>query len=257
MALGSMRIGVALSELRRELLAETFQSLTPNQTTSSTPFYNYQLDRIQREMWNAIEWPHLTIYKDMPMVAGQRYYDYPPQLSFDSIFRMWWPQGVNWVPLDYGINPATYATMGGELIQAWPPRRWRNCAMFDEVNMKTNPAAQFEVWPIPPPGQPYSIRIEGNAPLNSLVNDTDTCIVDATLVVLFAAAEILAVQKSEGAAIKLQKANQYRRMLIARLGAQQRGMKSLSKDGGHMGGLADGRRLTPYLDFIPAYSQNG
>jgi hypothetical protein len=255
MALRSMRVGVPLSELRYELLAETFQSLTPAQTTSSTPFYNYQLQRVQREQWNDIEWPHLTIYHDMPMVAGQRYYDYPPELPFDSIFRIWWPQGVTWVPLDYGINPQTYAAMGGELIQAWPPRRWRNCAQY--TNGATNAAAQFEVWPIPPANTPYSLRIEGNAPLNPLVEDTDTCVIDATLVVLFAAAEILAMQKSESASLKLQKANQYRRMLVARLGAQQRSMKSLSKDGGHMGPLNDGRHLTPYLDFIPAYQQIG
>lgn len=255
MALRSMRVGVPLSELRYELLAETFQSLTPNQTTSSTPFYNYQLQRVQREQWNDIEWPHLTIYNDMPMVAGQRYYDYPPELPFDSIFRIWWPQGVTWVPLQYGINPQTYAAMGGELVQAWPPRRWRNCAQY--VNGATNAASQFEVWPIPPANYPYSLRIEGNAPLNPLVEDTDTCVIDATLVVLFAAAEILAMQKSESASLKLQKANQYRRMLIARLGAQQRPMKSLSRDGGHMGSLTGGRRLTPYLDFIPAYQQIG
>jgi hypothetical protein len=254
-ALRSMRVGVPLSELRRELMAETFQSLSPNQTTSSLPFYNYQLDRVQREQWNDIEWPHLTIYKDVPMATGQRYYDYPPQLPFDSIFRMWWPQGVNWVPLDYGINPQTYAAMGGELVQAWPPRRWRNCAVYDETSGQTQPAAQFEVWPIPPPNQPYSLRIEGNAPLNPLIEDTDICVIDATLIVLFAAAEILAGQKSESASLKLQKANQYRRMLIARLGAQQRSMKSLSRDGGNMGSLSDGRRLTPYLDFIPAYGQ--
>jgi hypothetical protein len=255
MALRSMRVGVPLSELRYELMAETFQSLSPNQTTSSTPFYNYQLDRVQREQWNDIEWPHLTIYNDMPMVAGQRYYSYPPELPFDSIFRIWWPQGVNWVPLDYGINPQTYAAMGGENVQAWPPRRWRNCAQY--VNGLTQPAAQFEVWPVPPANYPYSLRIEGNAPINALVEDTDTCVIDATLVVLFAAAEILSVQKSEGASLKLQKANQYRRMLIARLGAQQRNMKSLSKDGGHIGPLGDDRRLVPYLDFIPAHGQIG
>jgi hypothetical protein len=54
--------------------------------------------------------------------------------------------------------------------------------------------------------------------------------------------------------MKLQKANGYRRMLIAKLGAQQRGMKSLSKDGGNLGPLADGKRLVPYLDFVPPYS---
>jgi hypothetical protein len=143
--------------------------------------------------------------------------------------------------------------MGGELIQAWPPRRWRNVASYDEINNVTHAADQFEVWPIPTvtPPAAYSLRIEGNAPLNPLIADTDTCIIDATLIVLMAAAEILAVQKSEGAAMKLQKANTYRRMLVSRLGAQQRSMRSLSMDGGHMGALADGRRLTPYLDFIP------
>ena len=257
MAPRAMRVGIALSELRRELLAETFQSLNPSQTTSSTPFYNYQLDRTQREQWNEIEWPHLTIYKDIPMVIGQRYYSYPPQLPFDSIFRIWWPQGVTWVPLDYGINPQTYATMGGENIQAWPPRRWRNVAVYNEATQQTQPAAQFEIWPTPGPSTPFSLRVEGNAPLNPLIEDTDICVIDATLIVLFAAAEILAMQKSESASLKLQKANQYRRMLVARLGAQQRSMRSLSKDGGHMGSLSDGRRLTPYLDFIPAYQQIG
>jgi hypothetical protein len=252
-----MEVGVQLGELRRRLMAETFQSLNPAQTTSSAPFYNYQLDRVQREQWNDVEWPHLPIYKDVDMVQGQRYYAYPPQLPFDSIFRIWWPQGVNWVPLDYGINPQTYAAMGGEFVQAWPPRRWRNCALYDETTGKTSPAAQFEIWPIPGPSLPFALRIEGNAPLNPLIEDTDVCVLDAMLIVLFASAEILAVQKSEGAAIKLQKANQYKRMLVARLGAQQRNMRSLSKDGGHIGPLADGRHLTPYLDFIPAYQQIG
>ena len=161
------------------------------------------------------------------------------------------------MPLDYGIIAATYATMGGENVQAWPPRRWRNCAQYDEVNNVTKPAAQFEIWPMPP-GQPFSIRIEGNAPLNPLVEDTDVCVIDATLIVLIAAAEILAVQKSEGASMKLQKANPYRRMLIARLGAQQRNMKSLSKDGGHMGPIHGGTpadalpRLHPALRQRPA-----
>jgi len=250
-----MRFGVPLSELRYEVLAETFQSLTPSQTTQLTDFYNYQIDRVQREHWNDVQWYHLALYIDLPMVAGQRYYDYPPGLPFDSILRMWWPQGVNWIPLDYGINPSTYAAMGGENVQAWPPRRWRNVATYDSVN-GVNPASQFEVWPVPPANYPYSLRIEGNVPCTPMKLDTDVCSIDASLIVLFAAAEILAVQKSEGAALKLQKANEYKRMLIARLGAAQRNMKSLSKWGGNISPLDADRRLTPYLDFIPAYGSN-
>jgi hypothetical protein len=244
----SMRVGIALSELRRELMAETFQSMTPAQTTSSTPFYNYQLDRVQREQWNLIVWPHLTIYKDMPLVQGQRYYDYPPQLPFDSIVRIWYPIGNNYQTLRYGMDPSFYATYGGETQQSSPPQCWTNHPIYDEATGQTDPAPQFEIWPMPN-ATPMTIRLEGNAPLNPLVADTDVCVIDATLIVLMAAAEILAVQKSEGAAMKLQKANAYRRMLVARLGAQQRPMRSLSRDGGHM----DTRipSPTPYIDFIP------
>jgi len=252
MAFRQMRLGVPLSQLRTELLAETFQSPTPAQTVNLTSFYNYQLARVQREQWNDIEWPHLKIWTDLAMVAGQRFYSYPPGVSFDSILRIWWPQGVNWIELAYGISPPVYATMGGENIQAWPPRRWQNRAQFDPGTMTTTPASQFEVWPTPPPNQPYSLRIESNAPLNQLVADTDVAVLDATLLVLMAAAEILAQQKSEAASLKLQKAQAYKRMMIARLGAQQRGIRSLSRDGGDMQ-FDDYKRLTPWLDYIPMY----
>ena len=88
--------------------------------------------------------------------------------------------------------------------------------------------------------------------MNQLIADSDTCVLDATLIVLMAAAEILAQQKSEAAQLKLQKANTYKRMMIARLGAQQRQMKSLSRDGGDMQ-FDDQRRLTPWLDYVPMY----
>jgi len=246
-----MRVGVPLSELRYELMAETRQSLNPAQTTSSTPFYNYALNRTQREQWNLILWPHLVLYEDLPMVAGQRYYDYPASLPFDSITEIWWPQGVNWVPLTYGITPDIYATMGGELVQQWPPRRWRNVPQYDPDTQMTDPASQFEVWPIPPPNQPFSLRLQGQAPLNVLSVDTDVCVLDATLLVLFAAAEILADQKNEGAALKLQKAQQYQRRLIANCGAIKRRMVSLSRDGGNMGPIYGQKRAVPYLDYIP------
>jgi hypothetical protein len=252
MAFRQMRLGVPLSQLRTELLAETFQSPTPAQTTNLTSFYNYQLARVQREQWNDIEWPHLTLFVDMPVVAGQRYYSYPPPLTFDSIFRIWWPQGVNWVQLAYGIAPPVYATLGGEKVQSWPPRRWRNVASWDPGTGQTTAAGQFEVWPIPPANYSYDLRLEGNAPLNNLVADTDTCVLDATLIVLFAAAEILAQQKSEAASLKLQKAQGYKRMMVARMGAQQRQMRSLSVDGGNMQ-IDDQRRLTPWLDYIPMF----
>jgi hypothetical protein len=252
MAFRNMRLGVPLSQLRTELLAETFQSPTPAQTVNLMSFYNYQLARVQREQWNDVIWPHMKIWMDLPMVAGQRFYDYPPGFGFDALIRIWWPQGVNWVELAYGIEPPVYATMGGELVRAWPPRRWQNRAQYDPDTNKTTPASQFEVWPIPPENYPYSLRLEATAPLNDFIADTDVCVLDATLLVMMAAAEILLQQKNEAAQMKLQKATAYKRMLVARVGAQQRQMRSLSRDGGDMQ-FDDLRRLTPWLDFIPMY----
>ena len=195
---------------------------------------------MQREQWNDIEWPHLTIYHDMPMVAGQRYYDYPPELpvrqhlsDLVAAGRHLGASGLWHQPADLRRDGrrAGAGVAAPALAQLRPVRRDQR---LDQRGGAIRSVAD------PAGGQPYSLRIEGNAPLNPLIEDTDTCVIDATLVVLFAAAEILAMQKSESASLKLQKANQYRRMLIARLGAQQRNMKSLSKDGGHMGSLNDG-----------------
>lgn len=248
-----IRIGIPLSQLRSELMAETFQSMTPAQTTSSTPFYNYQLARVQREQWNDTVWPYLTLYQDIPMVQGQRYYTYPPELPFDSVTRIWGPSGTNWVPLVYGINPTTYASMGGEFNQGYPPQRWRHYAAWTAATGITTPNGWFEIWPMPNAAV-SNVRVEGQAPLNPLAADSDTCTLDATLLVMYAAAEILAVKKSEGAALKLQKANAYKRMLVARIGSQQRKLHELSRDGGYMGSLqGNDIRPTPYIDYVPPF----
>ena len=244
-----MAIGVTLADLRRDLLAETNQSLNPAHALNVKAIYDHQLKRTQEEQWRMFAWPHLRLFKDVTLNAGQRYYNYPAALPFDGIDRVWRKESVDWFTVDYGVSPATYSVFGGEDAQQWPIRRWRNVARYDEATGKTNPTAQFEVWPVP--SQNGSIRIEGQAPLNPLVNDEDTCVLDSNLIVLFAAAELLANQKSEGAALKLQKAQQYQRKLMTQLGSVKRRMRSLSHDGGTMGAPGSSPRATPYLDYIP------
>ena len=148
--------------------------------------------------------------------------------------------------------------MGGELVQAWPPRRWRNCAQYDATSGSTSAAAQFEVWPIPPAGQPYSLRIEGNAPLNPLIEDTDTCVIDATLVVLFAAAEILAHAKERERLAQAPEGEPVSPHADCAAGrAATLDEVACRKTADTWGRSTMARRLTPYLDFIPAYQQIG
>lgn len=244
-----MPIGVSLADLRLELYAETNQSLNPAHGLNIKDTYDHQLRRTQLEQWRMFQWPHLRLYKDVAIGQGQRYYNYPAGLPFDAIDKIWRKENDNWYPVDYGITPDTYSVAGGENTQQWPPRRWRNVASYNSTTQRTDPMSQFEIWPIP--SQAGMMRVEGQAPVNPLVDDSDTCVIDSTLIVLFAAAEILANQESEGAGIKLQKAQQYQRKLMTNLGATKRKMRSLSFEGGTMGPPGRGQPLTPYIDYIP------
>lgn len=241
-----MALGVTLADLRRELLAETNQSLNVAQTVNAVGQYNHALKRTQEEQWRCFEWPHLRLFVDMPIQAGQRFYAYPPGLPFDAIDRVWRQEGQEWFTVDYGITPATYTAAGGENRRAWPIQRWRNVPTYNPDTKQTEPCGQFEVWPLPDLNG--TLRFEGQAPLNALVSDDDKCVIDSTLIVLYAAAELLAGQKAENANLKLQKAQQYQRKLMTNLGSVKRRMRSLSAHGGSATAQGVAR---PWIDYIP------
>jgi hypothetical protein len=87
--------------------------------------------------------------------------------------------------------------------------------------------------------------------VSPLVAATDTCILDSKAIVLFASAEIMATQKSEAAPMKLTKAQNYLRRLLADQGADKR--TNYNMGGNHRGGNDPdkGRRMVPYVDYIP------
>lgn len=243
-----MALGATLADMRLELLAETGQSLNVAQTVNAVGHYNHALKRTQEEQWRCFAWPHLRLFKDVTLQAGQRYYAYPPGLPFDAIDRIWRKEGDEFFPIEYGITPLNYTAMGGEDRRAWPLERWRNVPVYDETTQQTNPCAEFEVWPTP--DMNGTIRVEGQAPLNPLVSDADKCVIDSTLIVLYAAAELLASAKSEAASLKLQKAQQYQRKLMTNLGSVKRRTRSLSAYGGSTTtGIYAGAR--PWIDYIP------
>lgn len=240
-----MPTGVTLADLNADLLAETNQSLNVAHGINVTPIYKHMLKRVQEELWMQFEWPHLKMWRDVTLVAGQRFYPYPAGMPFDAINHFFYKLDPTYQKMDYGISPDMYALYGGENGRSWPARRWQNVPTYDVATGLTAPDAQFEVWP--GPDRTGIIRIQGQAPLNPLIADTDRCVLDSTLIVLFAAAEILTNQKSEGASAKNQKAQQYLRRLLANQGANKRKMYQLSATGGS----TSRTRATPWLDYIP------
>jgi hypothetical protein len=256
-----MPLRVTLLDLRRELRAETGTSLNPAQGAQAQPTLDIILARQQRELWDAYNWQHLKNWIDLPLAHNQALYNYPLAMGFDQIARIYVATGVqrdgngvilsasDWVPLVYGIT--AYMQKLGP-VQQGTPLRWRNVATVDTTGPDpiTNPVGQFEVMPVPTTDD-MMLRFEGQLPLSPLVADTDTCIIDSKAIVLFAAAEMLASQKSEAAPMKLQKAQNYLRKLLADQGADKR--TNYNMGGQYRGGNDPdkGRRMVPYIDYIP------
>lgn len=262
-----MPLGVTLIDLRRELRAETGTSLNPAQGVAAQGTLDIVLARQQRELWDAYTWQHLKIWQDMPLADGQALYSYPKSMTFDQVTRIYIATGVrrdaqtqailsasDWVPLTYGIS-GHMMRLGA--ANRGTPVRWRNVVSVDITGVEpiTNPAGQLELMPTPPvfdpPHNDMILRFEGQAPLSPLVEDTDTCVIDSKAIVLFAAAEVLANQKSEAAPMKLTKAQNYLRRLLADQGADKR--QNYNMGGNYRGGIDPdkGTRAIPYIDYIP------
>lgn len=206
-----MPVGATLAVLRRQFRAEVGQTLNMAQGANAQGIYDLVLARTQQELWESNEWPHLKYNSDVALSAGQRFYPYPADMDYVAINRVWVKEDTRWNPVAWGIDMRSYDQYGGEDARAWPIARWANKATF--TGGKTNPTGSIEVLPVP--SQDGVMRLEGQAPPNPLIADTDIAVLDSTLIALFAAAEVLASQKNEGAPVKLQKAQQYLRRLLS------------------------------------------
>jgi hypothetical protein len=248
-----MPIGVTLNQLRTDLRSETGQSLNYLlHGTQSQQSQDMILDRQQRELWDAYQWPHLRIWQDMTLSSGQADYNYPAVLPLDQISRINLAQSgtSRWSTLSYGISPTDIPPGGAP---AGTPRQWANKVAFTSGTSVVNPTGMmFTLLPVPNM-EGMIIRIDGQAPCTSLVSDTSTCVIDSKAIVLFAAAEILATQKSESAALKLTKAQNYLRRLLINNGSDKRANYN-------MGGTykrVDHLAYRPYsgvagIDYIPS-----
>ena len=244
-----MPVGVQLSILRRDLRAETGQSLNPAQGVQSQATQDNAINRQQRELWEEFAWPHLRYYVDLPLAESQRYYDYPASVTFDQITNIYAADDGNagWRKLTYGIRAFDIPASGPKVGN---PRQWANKPVVDaSAGVTTNASGQIEITPVPGVlGTGAVLRIEAQAPITEMIADSDKCILDSTLIVLFASAEILATQKSESAALKLKKAQQYLQKLQANQGPDKRSNYNM---GGSMRSSTSGRYV-PGIDYIPS-----
>lgn len=212
-----MARGTTLGQLIVMLRAEIGDASSAALGQNNLPSLEQALRRTQEFLWNDHAWAHLRVYREEALQAGQRYYSFPTDLSFDRVENVRVRYDDNWRPVCYGIEAEHYNVMDPELNHREDPvERWQ--AHEDD---------QYEVWPLPA-SNGLRLRFEGIRKLSPLLDNSDRCDLDDNLIVLFASAEILSRRGSKDAQAKENLATR----LYSRLKGQQTGKKKMIVMGG-------------------------
>jgi len=197
-----MARGTTLVRLLDMLRVTAGLSLNPAHNDNDRPAQVHMLQMEQERLWADFDWPHLRIERQIPIQAGQRYYDTPEEIHVDRLETIEFFSDGAWRPLDAGIRAEHYVAFNSDLDErSWPTRRW-----------KIHEDEDVELWPISDQNGVEATRegylkFIGIRNLNPLVDETDRCDLDDQMLVNYVAAAILAKDGSKDAQLKLQAAN--------------------------------------------------
>lgn len=204
---------MSLGEMLDALRIEARISQNPSHGLTLRDPHTYLLNRVQSDLFINFEWPSLKTSEILDVDPGQRYLAYPEGMTFETVQTIYalQPSG-DYRPTVQGIGPTQLNERDptDPTARQAPIQRWDNYvppAGATEHNM-------FEIWPVPDVAT--KLYLKGSRAPTKLVNDADMSTLDGMAIVLHAAAEILAGQKAEDAALKLNKAQERVRMLKVR-----------------------------------------
>lgn len=206
-----MARNVSLGVLIDDLRAEAGHSLQANLGVAMRDVLVKVLQRQQKRLWEDYDWTFLRVIRDVPVQAGERYYNFPADLNLERLEKVEFKYGDRWVPVEYGIGREQYDLHDSDRdVRAFPVERWRE-AENDQI----------ELWPIPSQNGSAAtvvnvVRFTGIRKLRPLLAESDVADLDDTLLVLYSAAEILAREKSADASVKLQMAEKHYKRIKAR-----------------------------------------
>lgn len=195
-----MPVGTTLVNLRAMLKAEIGDEMSESITTANDARYNRLLANQQIWLVGKDAWllPG-KVQKEVALTAGTRLYSLPAGIDLQQLDAPAYVKfgNIRFV-IEHGISQDNYNAMDPALnMRSNPIFRWD---IVDDSGTR-----KLEVWPTPASDQ--TLIFEGKPTLGALASDSDTCVVDDLLLVLFTAAEILARQKQGDAQAKLAKAN--------------------------------------------------
>ena len=202
-----------LGNMVRNLRSEVGHSLSVAQGVNAIETLKYYLKRTQEELWTAFTFPDLKQRADITLSAGAYQYNFPDGMTYDQIRQAWGSTsgGDNWNPVGFGIPEDLIRTDGTSVTTGDPVILW-----------DTDASGKVRVYPTPAVSG-GGLRLIGNKALGQFVDDADMSTLDATAIVLFASAELLARAKSEDAAGKEKKAQRHlTKLLGAKISAKMK-----------------------------------
>ena len=134
-----MARNTSLLSLRDQLRAEIGASPSVAMGVNTVEQFDQLLRRTQERLWQDFDWSFGVIDRDEPLLAGQRYYTFDPDIDFDRICCAHVKYSDIWHPITYGIGTNELNNHDSDQGEATEPAlRWRHY----EGN-------QFEIWPVP------------------------------------------------------------------------------------------------------------
>jgi hypothetical protein len=111
-----MAIGATLIELRDQLRSEIGASPSTAAGLNAQRQFDHLLRRTQERLWADYDWGFATIERDEPLVSGQRYYTFDPDIDFNRIIDAQIKYSNLWHALAYDIRPSDYNAWDLSLI---------------------------------------------------------------------------------------------------------------------------------------------
>ena len=188
-----MARGTTLTRLIQMLRAEAGHSTSVAAGQDNEAALIQKLQRVQIMLYDDYDWPFLRDTFDIPLEAGERYYDLPIDLNMERIEAAAINYSDRPEPITRGISFDEYAQYNSDNDErASPARRWDIKRVDDGVE-------QIEIWPIPT-DDTQLFQLRGIKKLRPLVAPADVCDIDDIAIVLSTASELLAKAKATDAA---------------------------------------------------------
>lgn len=227
-----MRTGVTRAVLRSEVQIEAGLSTATGHDTQHAARINQLLNRLQRKLAMEHTWRPLTGEQEVTVPADAAEGSLPTNFVFTKINDVWCKLGSKWLPVEYGIDRQHRSTYGPD-ARSSPIMRWEIKYPGDE---------KFFVWPVSSVDE--VLRFTGERTVTEMDDDSDECELDADVLVLLAAGELLSKRDPDQAALKLQEANSMIEAIDRRIVGRKR-VTPVNMTGKRQ---YVGR---PYIDFIP------